>query len=173
MAPDTLQPGWEHVVDAAREVAAALSARGGAMACAESCTGGLVAAAATALPGSSAWFDRGWVTYSNQAKTEMLGVDPELLVAHGAVSRAVVLAMARGAAERAPVHATLAISGIAGPGGGSADKPVGLVWFAWAWRAPEGLRLDAESMRWDGDRAAIRLAAARHALAGLARRVAG
>ncbi len=140
--------------------------------CAESCTGGLAAAAITALPGSSLWFERGVVTYSNRAKRELLSVDDALLQRCGAVSEEVARAMAAGLLRAAPVQATLAITGIAGPDGGSADKPVGLVWFGWAWADEQGACVDAECRVFDGDRAAVRSAAARHALLGLARRVA-
>jgi nicotinamide-nucleotide amidase len=107
-----------------------LIARGISVSVAESCTGGLIAAKLTRVPGISAVFERGFVTYSDAAKTELLGVDPALLRAHGAVSAPVVEAMARGAAERARAKASVAVTGIAGPGGGSPEKPVGLVWFA-------------------------------------------
>ena len=140
--------------------------------CAESCTGGLAAAAITALPGSSQWFERGIVSYSNRAKHELLGVDEALLQRCGAVSEPVAQAMALGLLQSAPVHATLAITGIAGPDGGSADKPVGLVWFAWAHSTPDGPRVAAERRVFPGDRASVRIAAARHALLGLARRLA-
>jgi nicotinamide-nucleotide amidase len=140
--------------------------------CAESCTGGLAAAAITALPGSSQWFERGVVSYSNRAKHELLGVDDALLQRYGAVSEEVARAMAAGLLRAAPVQATLAITGIAGPDGGSADKPVGLVWFGWACSSAQGPRIDAERRVFAGDRAAVRTAAARHALLGLARRVA-
>ncbi|MGN1055519.1 MAG: CinA family protein [Comamonas sp.] len=109
-----------------------LQARGWMLATAESCTGGLIAAACTELPGSSNWFDRGFVTYSNAAKTEMLGVPPELIEQHGAVSEAVVRAMAQGALARSQAQVSVAISGVAGPGGGSEEKPVGTVWMAFA-----------------------------------------
>ena len=139
--------------------------------CAESCTGGLAAAAITALPGSSLWFERGIVSYSNGAKRDLLGVDDALLQRCGAVSAEVARAMAAGLLRAAPVQATLAITGIAGPDGGSADKPVGLVWFAWAWTGAQGMQLDAERRVFAGDRAAVRTGAARHALLGLAQRV--
>jgi len=102
------------------------------LACAESCTGGWVAKLCTDLAGSSKWFERGYVTYSNRAKHEMLAVENLTLEQHGAVSEAVVKQMAQGACLQAQVAVSLAISGVAGPGGGSASKPVGLVWFAWA-----------------------------------------
>jgi len=114
----------------ARQVIEAAAAQGLIIATAESCTGGLVAGALTAIPGSSAVVERGFVTYSNAAKTEMLGVPADLLEAHGAVSEPVALAMAGGALERSTIQVSVSVTGIAGPGGGSTDKPVGLVHFA-------------------------------------------
>lgn len=113
-------------------LATALRARGWRIAAAESCTGGLIAAACTSVAGSSDWFERGLVTYSNAAKTELLGVDAALIARHGAVSEAVARAMAEGALARAPVQLAVAVTGIAGPGGGTEGKPVGLVYFACA-----------------------------------------
>jgi len=141
-----------------------LQARGWRLATAESCTGGLIAAHCTDLAGSSAWFDRGFVTYSNEAKTEMLGVDAALVAQHGAVSEAVALAMAQGALSRSHADLAVAVTGVAGPSGGSAQKPVGTVWFAWAMR---GGALHAERRLWPGDRAAVRAATVAHALAGV------
>jgi len=111
------------------------------IATAESCTGGLVAGALTAVPGSSSAFDRGFVTYSNEAKADMLGVDPELIAAHGAVSEEVARAMARGALINSRAGVAVAITGIAGPDGGSAEKPVGLVHFAAARKLADGVRV--------------------------------
>lgn len=130
------------------------------LATAESCTGGLIAAACTDLAGSSNWFERGFVTYSNAAKTEMLGVDAQLIAAHGAVSEPVARAMAQGAAQRAGTQLAVAVTGIAGPSGGSAEKPVGTVWFAWSVAG----ELHSERLRFDGDRAAVREATTLHAL---------
>jgi len=149
------------------ELAAALLARGAQMATAESCTGGLIAGACTDIAGSSDWFERGFVSYSNQAKTEMLGVDAALIDAHGAVSEAVALAMARGAVAHSRAQCSLAVTGGAGPGGGSAAKPVGTVWFGWC---VDG-QADAECLRFDGDRAAVRQQTVEHALKGLLRRL--
>jgi nicotinamide-nucleotide amidase len=112
-------------------LAKVLGARQWRMASAESCTGGLIAAACTSVAGSSTWFERGFVTYSNEAKTEMLGVDPALIAEHGAVSEAVARAMVQGALQRAPVQLAVAVTGIAGPGGATPGKPVGTVWLAW------------------------------------------
>ena len=149
------------------ELAAALLARGAQMATAESCTGGLIAGACTDIAGSSDWFERGFVSYSNQAKTEMLGVDAALIEAHGAVSEAVALAMARGAVAHSRAQCSLAVTGVAGPGGGSPAKPVGTVWFGWC---VDG-HTDAECLRFDGDRAAVRQQTVEHALKGLLRRL--
>ena len=149
-------------------LADALRARGWRIATAESCTGGLIAAACTDLAGSSDWFDRGFVTYSNQAKTEMLGVDAALIADQGAVSEAVALAMAEGALRRSRADLTVAVTGVAGPGGGSAAKPVGTVWLAWAGRAADGsVQSRAWLQRFDGDRAAVRQATVAAALQGL------
>ena len=137
------------------------------MATAESCTGGLIAGACTDLSGSSAWFERGFVTYSNDAKTELLGVDEALIEAHGAVSEAVARAMAAGALRHSRAQVSVAVTGVAGPTGGSPDKPVGTVWFGWA--TPAGV--SAERQRFVGDRAAVRQATVAHALAGLLARL--
>ena len=144
-----------------------LKERGLMMATAESCTGGLIAGACTDVSGSSDWFERGFVTYSNAAKTELLGVPGELIAQHGAVSEAVARAMAAGALAHSPAQLAVAVTGVAGPTGGSADKPVGTVWFGWA--TPAGTF--TEHQRFDGDRAAVRAATVRHALAGLLQRL--
>jgi nicotinamide-nucleotide amidase len=146
-------------------LADALRRRGWHMASAESCTGGLIAAACTAVAGSSDWFERGFVSYSNAAKTEMLGVDPALITAHGAVSEAVAEAMARGAVDRAGVELGVAVTGIAGPGGATPGKPVGLVWLAVARRgAGVGIQVRAERLQLGGGRAAVREQTVRLAL---------
>ena len=142
------------------ELAQALRARGWMLATAESCTGGLIAAACTELSGSSNWFERGFVTYSNEAKTELLGVDAGLIAQHGAVSEVVARAMAFGAIRHARAQVSVAVTGVAGPTGGSADKPVGTVWFGFQ---VDG-QLTSETRRFDGDRAAVRAATVRHAL---------
>lgn len=144
-----------------------LMARQWMMATAESCTGGMVAARCTDLAGSSAWFERGFVTYSNAAKQELLGVDPQTIAQHGAVSETVAKAMALGACQHARAQVSVAVTGIAGPTGGSADKPVGTVWFAWC---IDG-RVDAQKMLFTGDRAAVRQASTQHALQGLLARI--
>ena len=145
-------------------IAAQLQARGWMLATAESCTGGMVAAACTDLAGSSQWFERGFVSYSNAAKTELLGVPAELIAQHGAVSEAVARAMAEGALVHAHAQASLAVTGVAGPTGGSADKPVGTVWFGWCVAG----QTHSEVRHFAGDRAAVRRATLQHALARLA-----
>ena len=142
------------------DLAAALLARGWMLATAESCTGGLIAGACTDLAGSSNWLERGFVSYSNAAKTELLGVDAALIARYGAVSEPVARAMAQGALQHSKAQCALAVTGVAGPGGGSADKPVGTVWFAWA--TPQGVR--SEIQRFDGDRAQVRSATVQHSL---------
>jgi len=137
-----------------------LRPRGWMLATAESCTGGLIAAACTAVSGSSDWFERAFVSYSNEAKADMLGVDPAQIAAHGAVSEVVARAMAHGAVRHSRARVGIAVTGIAGPTGGSADKPVGTVWFGFM---VDG-RLSSETQRFDGDRAAVRAATVRHAL---------
>jgi nicotinamide-nucleotide amidase len=147
------------------------------MATAESCTGGLIAAACTELPGSSDWFERGFVTYSNEAKTTMLGVPAALIAAHGAVSEEVARAMVEGALRHAPVQLAVAVTGIAGPGGAVPGKPVGTVWLAWgmaagvdaAVQANAGAsaaapRVHAERLQLPGDRTAVRQATVAAAL---------
>jgi nicotinamide-nucleotide amidase len=148
-------------------LSARLRARGWFMASAESCTGGLIAAACTELSGSSDWFERGFVSYSNAAKTELLGVPATLIGTHGAVSEAVARAMAEGAVAHSSARCALSVTGVAGPTGGSAEKPVGTVWFGWC--TPTGVT--AEHMRFHGERAAVRAQATRHALAGLLQRL--
>ena len=152
----------------AARVGEAALARHAMLATAESCTGGLVAGAITEIAGSSDWFERGFVTYSNRAKIEQLGVDPEIIVRHGAVSEQTVKAMAEGARAASGAQWTVAVTGIAGPAGGSPDKPIGTVWFAWA--GPQGV--EALHRRLDGDRAAVRAASVAIALQGLIDRLA-
>lgn len=130
----------------------ALRVRGWRIASAESCTGGLIAAACTAVAGSSDWFERSVVSYSNQAKAELLGVEPLLIGAQGAVSEPVARAMAEGLLARAPVQMVVAVTGIAGPGGAVPGKPVGTVWLALAGAGPTW----AERLQLDGDRTAVR-----------------
>jgi nicotinamide-nucleotide amidase len=139
----------EHLVETLAE---GLKRRGWRLATAESCTGGLLAAACTSVAGSSDWFERGFVTYSNAAKTELLGVDAALIAAHGAVSEEVARALAAGALASAPVQLAAAVTGIAGPGGAVPGKPVGTVWIAIA--TPQGVA--AERLQLEGGRAAVR-----------------
>jgi len=147
----------------ARQVGAALKAQGMTLVTAESCTGGGVAQAVTRISGSSDWFDRGFVTYSNASKEEMLGVSPETLEQHGAVSEATVREMAQGALQYSSAQIALSVSGIAGPTGGTPEKPVGMVWFAWA------TNHDVQAVRHQlsGDRDAIRAKSVQIALQGV------
>ena len=142
------------------ELARRLQARGWMLATAESCTGGMIAAACTDLSGSSNWFERGFVTYSNEAKSELLGVDPGLIAQHGSVSEVVARAMAFGAVRHAHAQVGAAVTGVAGPTGGTPQKPVGTVWFGFQ---VDG-QLTSETRRFDGDRAAVRDATVQHAL---------
>ena len=162
-------PGSGGFEPAVQALADALRARGWRIASAESCTGGLIAAACTAVAGSSDWFERGFVTYSNAAKVELLGVDPALIATHGAVSEPVALAMARGALARAPVQLAVAVTGIAGPGGAAPGKPVGTVWLALA----DDRGATAKRLQLDGDRTAVRSQTVALALAGLLARASG
>lgn len=138
-----------------------LRERGQRLCTAESCTGGGMAHVLTEIPGSSEWFECGWVTYSNESKTRLLGVPSDLIWRWGAVSEAVAAAMARGALEHSAADLAVAVTGIAGPGGGTADKPVGLVWFSWAERGR-----DCRTARqvFSGDRGEVRRAAVRWGL---------
>jgi nicotinamide-nucleotide amidase len=134
--------------------------KGWLLATAESCTGGMISAACTDLAGSSNWFERGFVTYSNAAKTEMLGVAAALLTAHGAVSEEVARAMVQGAIQHSRARVAVAVTGVAGPTGGSRAKPVGTVWFGFM---VDG-QVSSERQHFDGDRAAVRSATVHHAL---------
>lgn len=141
-------------------LAGLLQARGWMLATAESCTGGMIAAACTDRAGSSEWFERGFVSYSNAAKHELLDVAEALITEHGAVSEPVARAMAEGAIAHSRAQCSVAVTGVAGPGGGSAAKPVGTVWFGWS----VGGVTHSECLRFDGDRAAVRQATVTHAL---------
>ncbi|MFT3848333.1 MAG: CinA family protein [Propionivibrio sp.] len=152
----------------AAEVGALLLVNGQRLATAESCTGGWVAQCLTAIAGSSEWFERGFVTYSNEAKQEMLGVDSATLERHGAVSVATAQAMAEGAQRRSRADWAVAITGIAGPSGGSPEKPVGMVCFGWA--GPDGV--DTDTRYFAGDRAQVRAQSVAHALRGILQRAA-
>lgn len=147
-----------------RQVGAALAQRGWRLATAESCTGGWIAEALTAISGSSAWFDRGFVTYSNEAKTDMLGVAAQTLAAHGAVSEATVREMAEGALARSLAEVAVAVSGVAGPTGGTAAKPVGMVCIGWA---AKGSPTRSLTLRFAGDRTAVRRQTVIRALGGI------
>lgn len=148
----------------AAQLGAALHAHGMMLATAESCTGGGVASAMTEIAGSSAWFERGFVTYSNQSKVEMLGVSTDTLTRFGAVSEATVREMVEGALHNSQAQISLAVSGIAGPGGGTTEKPVGTVWFAWGIKGGVSV---ARLHHLAGDRAEIRSQAVRIAVQGV------
>jgi len=153
-----------HISICANRLALALAAHGWVLATAESCTGGWIAKVLTDQPGSSAWFEYGYVSYGNAAKSVMLGVDAGLIARHGAVSREVAEAMAGGARSASGAEVALAVTGIAGPGGGSTDKPVGTVWLAWA---GPGDIIASERRHFDGDRSAVRRASVAAALEGM------
>jgi nicotinamide-nucleotide amidase len=159
----------EVLVTSAEQLAQLLPARGWMLATAESCTGGMIAAACTDLAGSSNWFERGFVSYSNAAKVELLGVDPELIETHGAVSEAVVRAMAAGAVRHSRAQVSVAVTGIAGPAGASKGKPVGTVWFGFMVDGD----LTSETRLFAGDRGTVRSATVDHALDGLVLRLGG
>lgn len=164
MSPSSCSDADEAVLTLVHTLAGQLTARGWQLATAESCTGGLIAATCTEVSGSSAWFERGVVAYSNEAKVDLLGVDAALIATHGAVSEAVARAMAEGALARSRAQVAVAVTGVAGPTGGSPDKPVGTVWLAWAAQG-EGTR--TERCQFPGDRAAVRRATVERALRGL------
>jgi nicotinamide-nucleotide amidase len=159
----------DSITHQAEQLGAQLKALGAQVSTAESCTGGGIAEAITRVAGSSAWFEAGYVTYSNTQKTAQLGVPSGLFAEVGAVSREVVEAMARGAQERSGADFAVAVSGIAGPDGGSAEKPVGTVWLAWA----AGEELWAERCLFAGDRCEVRRRTVERALQGLLRLAAG
>lgn len=161
--PADTAPSAAELGTAVEAVAASLMQSGQTLATAESCTGGWISKLLTDRPGSSDWFLGGIVSYSNSAKQSLLGVAAELLAAHGAVSEAVACAMAEGARAALAGDRAVAVTGVAGPGGGSAERPVGLVWIAWA--GPEGTR--AAQFRFAGTREAVRRRAALAALQGL------
>jgi nicotinamide-nucleotide amidase len=156
------------IVDLVAQVATVLRAKSARLAVAESCTGGWIAKALTDLPGSSEWFGYGAVTYSDEAKRDLLDVAEESLAAHGAVSQEVAEQMATGARLVSAAEIAVAVTGIAGPDGGSAEKPVGTVWFAWA---GPGVHLASERRRFTGDREAIRRQAVQAALEGVLRQL--
>ncbi len=160
-APEADAPGLSALV---YDLGERLSARGQRLCTVESCTGGGIARAITDIPGSSAWFDCGWVAYSNAAKTRMIGVPSELITEHGAVSEEVARAMVEGGLNGSDADLALSVTGIAGPGGGSPDKPVGTVCFGWQVRGAEPR---VETRRFDGERHAVRLQAMLCALSEL------
>lgn len=151
----------------AARVARQLQDSGRTVTTAESCTGGWIAKALTDIAGSSQWFGEGFVTYGNKAKLDRLGVPHALLTVHGAVSEAVVRAMARGALQLTDADLAVAVSGIAGPGGAVPGRPVGTVWLCWARRRGRGLRLTTERRRFRGNREAVRRKTVSRALQGL------
>ena len=153
----------------ARKVGERLKAAKRQLVTAESCTGGWVAQAVTSVAGSSSWFERGFVTYSNAAKQELLGVRQKTLDAHGAVSEETAREMADGALRKSKGTIALAVTGVAGPGGGTPDKPVGMVCFAWA----DGKKLRSETRRFSGDRDSVRRQSVIHALQGVLETLAG
>jgi nicotinamide-nucleotide amidase len=152
----------------AEELGRRLAAKKAFLAVAESCTGGLIAKRITDIAGSSGWFERGLVVYSNQSKQDLLGISADLLAQFGAVSRECAEAMARGLLVMTPAQWAIAVTGIAGPGGGSLEKPVGLVWVAWEQR---GGRVESQALQLSGSREQIRAAAAQAALTGLLERL--
>ena len=173
-----MTPSDARLTELARDLGAALLARGARVACVESCTGGWIAKVLTDVPGSSAWFGWGWVTYSNDAKRQLVGVPEAILAARGAVSEAAVAAMARAGRVLSGAEFSVAVSGVAGPGGGTAEKPVGTVWFGWD--APPDV-LDGATVGttdpdvpgvtarclFSGDRESIRRQTVAHALRGM------
>lgn len=162
-------PGDSALERLGRRVARQLRDQQDRVVTAESCTGGFLAKCLTDLPGSSDYFDRGWVSYSNAAKQELLGVGAGTLMRHGAVSRAVAVAMARGALRASRATVAVAVTGIAGPTGATPGKPVGTVFIAWGRRVGRGLRVEAGQYRFGGDRDAVRRRTVAKALQGLLR----
>jgi len=153
----------------AQKLGARLKGAGAKLVTAESCTGGWAAQVVTSVAGSSAWFECGFVTYSNQAKRELLGVREETLEKHGAVSEETAREMAQGALSRSRGTVAVAVTGVAGPGGGSAEKPVGMVCFAWA----SARSLRSETQQFSGDRESVRRQSVEHALEGVLRHLDG
>lgn len=157
---ETMSKQEANIEELVQQLAARLTEKGWMLATAESCTGGMIAAACTDLAGSSQWFERGFVTYSNEAKTEMLGVPAELIARHGAVSEEVVRAMAEGALRHSCAQVSIAVTGVAGPSGGSAEKPVGTVWVGWGVHNT----IHSQLLELSGSRTSIRLASTSHSL---------
>jgi len=161
------RPGDAKLLSLVRRLAEKMLAEGRMLGTAESCTGGLIAKCVTDLPGSSAWFERGWVTYTDRAKRQELGVAAGTLKKHGAVSEPVARGMVRGVLKHSRADVAVAVTGIAGPDGGSADKPVGTVWIAWAWKEGAEPRVEARRFLFKGDRDEVRRQTAAVALKGL------
>ncbi len=157
----------DRITELANDLGSQLQRLGWQITTAESCTGGLIAGAITDIAGSSDWFEKGLVTYSNEVKTELLGVPANVFEQHGAVSQACVEAMAGGALDRNNADLAVAVSGVAGPGGGSIDKPVGLVWIAWALDGS----VESECFQYPGDRSQVRSQAVVSALHGSIKRL--
>lgn len=162
-------PGDPALTRLARRIARRLRAQGTRIVTAESCTGGFLAKCLTDLPGSSDYYDRGWITYSDTAKQELLRVSGQLLGRHGAVSESVARAMVRGTLRLTQASIAVAVTGIAGPSGGTAGKPVGTVWIAWGRRSRGRLHLVSRRFRFRGDRDAVRRRTVAAALRGLLR----
>jgi len=168
MPPDAaMLPADRRLAGTAQRVAMRLLAAGSCLATAESCTGGWVAKCCTDIPGSSRWFERGLVTYSDVAKQELLGVKAATLARHGAVSEAVAVEMVRGLLHRSRADVGVAVTGIAGPDGGSPGKPVGTVWFAWGRRIGRRIVVRTERRRFRGDREQVRRRSVLRALSGV------
>lgn len=155
------------VLELATQVGQALQKQERVLATAESCTGGLVAGAITAIAGSSNWFDRGFITYSNAAKVAELGVSEATLAMHGAVSEATAVEMASGALRASAAQVAVSTTGIAGPGGETPGKPVGMVCFGWAWQTEQGVRTHSATHVFSGDRTAVRMGSVAMALRGV------
>lgn len=161
----------EAIQELAQALVDELVAASKAVATAESCSGGWIAKSITDIPGASQVFHYGIVSYSNGAKESMLGVNIETLEQHGSVSEAIVREMAEGALHLSGADIAVAVSGVAGPSGGSDDKPVGLVWFAWAVRAGADAKTTTSRMNFDGDRDLVRELTVAHALQGVRERI--
>jgi len=160
----TSNPAPDHIETLAQRIGPALASRGWTLATVESCTGGWVSQAVTAIAGSSGWFDRGFVTYSNEAKQELVGVALATLTAHGAVSEETAREMALGGLARSRAKIAVSITGVAGPSGGTAAKPVGMVCFAWA---VQGGAVIATTCHFEGDRDSVRRRSVERALQGV------
>ena len=158
----------QEIEDLAGQLAEAMQARGWQLVCAESCTGGWISKVCTDRAGSSAWFDRGYIAYSYPAKSDLLGVSEKRLLEFGAVSAEIAADMAEGALSRSGMPVALAVTGVAGPDGGTDTKPVGTVWFAWSFA---GSKTEVDVQQFSGNRETVRRKTVRHALKGLLQRV--